>query len=204
MAALSEANAVIRVLDAIGRVSGDTQFPSTVIIRKLDDVYRRLRRRLSAEFPTIYEKVSSNIVSTTGLLPKPSDCESIRVVEKQSGGNWYPISVAPSLNRSTVAGVSFYEIGANLQVVPPSCAGGTYRIFYIAAPAATVTTYDVPDGLEGIIIEETAAMGRQRHNELEQVGYHLKEAERIWDEAYMGLWHRYGSHGRSGLNQTRA
>jgi hypothetical protein len=43
----------------------------------------------------------------------------------------------------------------------------------------------------------------QRHNEVEQMAYHMAEAVKIWDEAYMGLWNRYGSHGKSGLNITR-
>ena len=204
MAALSEANAVIRVLEAIGRVSGDKQCPSDAITRRLDDEYRRLRRRLSAEFPTLYEKLSSTttLTGSTTTITKPTDCETIRVVEKQtSNGSWYPIGVSASLNRDEMSGVTFYEIGANIQIVPTSGAPGSYRIFYLATPAATVTTYDVPDGLEGIIIEETCAWARVRHDE--DPTPHKLNSKQIWDEAWMGLWNRYGSHGQSGLNVTR-
>jgi len=203
MAALSEANAVIRVLDAIGRVSGDAQLPSATIIRKLDDEYRRLRRRLAAEFPSLYEKISaSTTLTTTSTITKPTDCEFIRVVEKQLGSYWYPLQAAPSLNRDLVEELAFYEIGTAIQILPTASAAGVYRIIYVASPATAVTTYDVPDGVEGIIIEETAAWARQRHNEMDQVKYHKEEARRIWDEAYMGLWNRYGSHGRSAMNEV--
>jgi hypothetical protein len=204
MAALSTTDLVTRVLDNVGRVSGDAQLTSAVILRKADDVYRQLRRRISAEFPSIYEKVSSETtLTTTSYIAKPSDCETVRVVERKSGSSWCPLGVAPSLNRSGAMSLSFYEQGANLQIVPVTGAAGIYRIHYSASPAASVTTYEVPDGLERIIVEETSAWGRQRHNEFEQVSYHMAEAVKIWDDAYMGLWNRYGSHGRAGLNVTR-
>jgi hypothetical protein len=204
MAALSTTDLVTRVLDNVGRVSGDAQLTSTVILRKADDVYRQLRRRISAEFPTIYEKVTAETtLTTTSYIAKPSDCESVRVVERKSGSAWYPIGVSPSLNRSGALSLSFYEQGANIQIAPTTGAAGTYRIHYSATPAASVTTYEVPDGLERIIVEETSAWARQRHNEVEQMAYHMAEAVKVWDEAYMGLWNRYGSHGRSGLNITR-
>lgn len=204
MAALTEALLVTRVLDALGRITGDAQLPDTAIKRKADDVYRRLRRRLSAEFPSLYEAISSTTTLTsTSTIAKPSDCEAIRVVERQSGTDWYPLQVAPSLNRDEVTTLSFYEIGANIQIVPTTAAAGSYRIIYLAKPAAAITTYDVPDGLEGIIVEETCAWARQRHNEMEHVRYHKDEAKQIWKEAYMGLWNRYGSHGASGMNTTR-
>lgn len=204
MATLSPTDLVTRVLENLGRVSGDAQLPSAAIQRKADDVYRQLRRRISAEFPSVYEKVSAETtLTTTSYIAKPSDCEAVRVVERKSGSTWYPLSVSPSLNRSESSVLSYYEQGANIQIVPTASAAGTYRIHYSATPAAVVTTYEVPDGLERIIVEETSAWGRQRHNELEQMAYHMAEAVRIWDDAYMGLWNRYGSHGRSGLNITR-
>lgn len=204
MAALTPANAVIRVIDALGRVSGDTACPSDAITRRLDDEYRRLRRRLSAEFPTLYEKLKTPVTVAAGAssFTKETDCETIRVLEKQTGTqNWYPLDVASSLNRDEVGRLSFYEVGTTIYLIPPEAAPGTYRYFYLATPAATVTTYDVPDGLEGIIVEETAAWARVRHDE--DPTPHKLNARQIWDEAYFGLYNRYGSHGQSGLNQTR-
>lgn len=204
MAALSTTDLVTRVLDNVGRVSGDEQLPSASILRKADDVYRQLRRRISAEFPSIYEKVSAETTLTsTSYIAKPSDCETVRVVERKSGSSWFPLNVSASLNRSGASALSFYEQGANIQIVPTTCAAGIYRIHYSATPAASVTTYEVPDGLERIIVEETSAWARQRHNEVEQMAYHMAEAVKIWDDAYMGLWNRYGSHGKSGLNRVR-
>jgi hypothetical protein len=203
MAALSEADAVTRVLENLGRVAGDVQLPSTAIVHRLDDEYRRLRRRLSAEFPTIYEALSpvSTLTGSTTSFAKPTDCETVRVVEKQSGAQWTSIPVAPSLNRDEIGCLCFYEQGANIVLTPAGSASGSYRVYYVKAPATTVTTYDVPDGVEGIIIEETSAWARQRHND--DPTYHKQEAQRIWDEQYMALWNRYGSSGQPGLQVTR-
>lgn len=205
MPSLTPTDAVQRVLENVGRVVGDAQLPAPVLQRKLDSLYRVLRRKLSAEFPSLYEKMTSPIVVAAGAttITKPADCESVRVVERQDGQLWYPLEVAPSLNRDQYGKISFYEMGAILQLAPDSAAPGTYRLIYIATPATTITTYDVPDGLEEILVEQASAFARQRHNELEFVAYHKGEAERIWNDNYMALWSRYGSHGRSGLNQTR-
>jgi hypothetical protein len=205
MAALTPTDLVLQVLENLGRVSGDAQLPAATITRRADAEYRNLRRRLSGEFPSIYEGVSTptTISAPTTTLAKPTDCETIRVLEKQVGTDWTPLEVASSLNRDEYGGLSFYELGANVQILPEAAAPGTYRFIYIKQPATTVTTYDVPDGLERIIVEEVSAWGRQRHNEMDQVKYHKDEAKRIWDENYMPLWNRYGSHGRSVLNQTR-
>ena len=203
MAALSEANAVVRVLENVGRVSGDVQCPADAITRRLDDEYRRLRRRLSAEFPTLYEALSSTFTLTgsTTTFAKPTDCETVRVVEKQSGAYWTSIPVAPSLNRDEIAALCFYEQGVNIVLTPAGSAPGSYRCYYVKSPAATITTYDVPDGLEGIIIEEASAWARQRHNE--DPSYHKACAKQIWDDQYMALWNRYGPSGQPGLQVTR-
>jgi hypothetical protein len=203
MAALSPTDAVTRVLENLGRVAGDQQLPSDAIIRRLDDEYRRLRRRLSAEFPSLYEALSSTSVLTgsTTSFAKPTDCETVRVCEKQSGAYWTSLPVAPSLNRDEIGACCFYEQGANIVITPLGAAPGSYRLYYIKAPAATVTTYDVPDGLEGIIIEETSAWARQRHNE--DPMFHKQAAKQIWDDQYMALWNRCGSSGQPGLQITR-
>lgn len=204
MAALSPTDAVLRVLEALGRVSGDTQLPADAIIRRQDDEYRRLRRRLASEFPTIYETLAAPFTVAAGAssFTKATDCETIRVLEKQTGSaTWYPLDVAASLNRDEAGRLSFYEVGSTIYITPAPSAPGTYRYFYLAMPPTTVTTYDVPNGLEGIIIEETAAWARVRHDE--DPTPHKLNARQIWDDAYMGLYNRYGSHGQSGLNQTR-
>lgn len=203
MAALTPSDATLRVLENIGRVSGDRQCPAEAIVRRLDDEYRRLRRRLSAEFPSIYEKLSSNftLTSSVNYFAKPTDCEHVRVVQRQAGNYWTSLVVAPSLNRDETGGLCFFELDGNIYVVPVLSAAGVYRCYYLAKPADTVTTYDVPDGLEGILIEEVSAWARQRHEE--DPSYHKAAAKQIWDDAYMGLWNRYGSHGQSALQITR-
>lgn len=207
MAALTPDQLVERVLENLGRVSGDLQLTPDMIKRRADDEYRRLRTRLSADFPTIYEKVSPTYVLTAGqsTIAKPTDCASVRVLEKQAGSNWYPMDMAPSLNRDQFGGNCFYEMGGTIHLTPPETAPGNYRIFYTATPTAIISTYDVPDGLEGILIEEVSAWGRQRHNEMEHYSLHKAEAKRIWDDAWMAIYKstKPGSHSRSGLQITR-
>jgi len=194
-------DAILRVLEAIGRVSGDTACPSSAITSRLDAEYRRLRRRVAAEFPTIYEKTSTSETLTTGVyLTRPTDCEIIRVLEKQSGNSWVPISVAPSLNRNEWGSISFYVQGEKVYIVPTSVAPGTYRFHYTEEPASGYTSMYLPAGLEDIVIEETAAWARVRHEE--DPAPHKMAARQLWDDAYMGLWQAYGSHGRSGLNEA--
>lgn len=203
MAALSPDDLVIRVLENIGRVAGDRQCPAEAIKRRGDDEYRRLRRRLSFEFPTLYEKTSPSytLTPTVTSFAKPTDCEHVRVVERQNGDRWVSLVVSPSLNRDEVGGLCFYEQGANIVVVPVLSAAGVYRCHYIAVPEAVIATYDVPDGMEGIIVEEVSAWARQRHEE--DPSYHKAVSKQIWDEQYMPLWNRYGSHGQSALQITR-
>lgn len=203
MAALTPANAVIRVLEALGRVSGDAQCPSDAITRRLDTAYRRLRRRLSGEFPSLYEAVSPNQTITGDSLTKPADFDAVRLIQKQYGDQWVSIGVSPSLNREDSLELAFYELGSVFKVTPASTAPGTYRIFYTVAPVDGYTTYDVPAGLEDIIVAEVAAWASERHEERERTKYHQDEAKRIWDEAYMPLWNRYGSHSNSGMNIAR-
>jgi len=203
MASLTPAAAVQRALTNVGRSMGDRRCPTSDIQDAIDDEYRTLRRRLSAEFPTIYEKTSTTVTlaGSTTSFAKPTDCETIRVLEKQAGDRWSSLPVVTSLNRDEVNCLAFYEAGANVVIVPPASAPGTYRMFYIAEPAATVSTYDVPDGIERMLVEMGSAFIRQRHNE--DPTYHIQRAEKIWEDAFMGLWRRYGSHGQSGLQITR-
>lgn len=203
MAALSPDDLVQRVLENVGRVVGDLQCPADVIKRMADDVYRRLRRRLSAEFPTLYEALSATQTITSDTITKPTDFEAIRVLEKQYGTGWVTVGVLPSLNRDDAQEQAFYELGTVIKVTPAATAPGTYRMFYLASPPTIITTYDVPNGIEGIIIEEVSAKIRQRHDETSQVQYHKDAAKQIWDEQYMALWNRYGSHGQSCLQITR-
>lgn len=204
MAALTPANLIVRVLENVGRVSGDAQCPSTAIERRADDEYRTLRRRLSAEFPSLYEALSGETtLTTTASIAKPTDCETVRLVERNSGDNWFPIEAAQSYERSLPGVVSFYERGADLIITPTTSAPGVYRIHYVKAPATVITTYDVPDGLETIIVELVSAWARQRHNEVDQVKHHMDEAARIWSENYSALKRRYGSHSRSALKRER-
>lgn len=197
MAQLTPAEAVTRVLEAIGRVDGDEQCPAAAITRRLDTEYRRFRRRLAFEFPSLYEALSTTQTITDDELDKPDDCELIRVVQKQTGENWYAIGAVPSLNRDDVVELSWFEMGAVLKIRPVIQAPGTYRMYYTVAVEDGYTTFDVPAGMEDILVEEVAAWASARHNE--DPAYHKAEAKRIWDEQYMTLWNRFGSHSASGL-----
>ena len=200
MAALTVAEATTRVLEAVGRVDGDEQCPAAAIARRIDTVYRRLRRRCAFEFPSLFEALSDEDTITDDELDKPDDCEVVQVVQKLVGSTWETLGVLPSLNRDDGICLSFFEMGAVLKIRPVEQAPGTYRMYYTTAVEDGYTTLDVPAGLEDIIIEEVAAWVSARHNE--DADYHRQEAKRIWDEQYMPLWNRYGAHTASGLNQA--
>ena len=135
-------------------------------------------------------------------IGEPADFESLRLLERLTGnGQWMPVASSSSLNRRESLNISFYEQGRFLMLSPDSEAPGQYRLTYESKVPDGYTYYDLPDGFEQIIIEETSAFVRQRHEE--DPTYHKREAQRIWDDQYMSLWNRYGSHGRSGLNITR-
>jgi hypothetical protein len=200
MAQITVAEATTRVLEAIGRVDDDEQCPATAIERRIDTVYRRLRRRLAAEFSSMYEALSDSDTITDDELDKPDDCEIVQLVQKQNGSSWETLGVLPSLNRDDCSELSYFEMGDVLKIRPVESAPGTYRMYYTTAVEDGYTTLDVPAGLEDIVIEEVAAWASARHNE--DAAYHRKEADRIWDEQYMALWNRYGANARSGLNMS--
>lgn len=202
MAQITATEAATRVLEAIGRVSGDTACPAAAIAKRIDTEYRRLRRRLAFEFPSMYEGVSTAETITDDEVAKPTDFEALQVLQRQNGSSWETLGALPSLNREDSLEMAFFEMGAVFKITPATNAPGTYRMYYTKAPAEGYTTLDVPLGLEDILIEEVAAWACSRHSETER-DYHKGEAKRIWDESYMALWDRYGAHSRSGLNQAR-
>ena len=135
-------------------------------------------------------------------IGEPADFESLRLLERLTGnGQWMPVASSSSLNRRESLNISFYEQGRFLMLSPDSEAPGQYRLTYESRVPETYTYYDLPAGFEQIIIEEASAFVRQRHEE--DPTYHKREGQRIWDDQYMSLWNRFGSHGRSGLNITR-
>lgn len=182
----------------------DTQTTDTQITGQLDRSLKRLRRRLSAAFPSIFETVSASIVVAAGAstITKPVDCEHVTVLEKQNAsGYWDFLDVNSSLNRSAAATLSFYERDGSIILDPAYLAAGTYRIHYSQALVDGYTSIDLPAGLEEIVIEEVCAWVRQRHEE--DPSYHLMRARQVWDENWMPLKKRYGAHGRSSLQITR-
>jgi hypothetical protein len=201
MAVLTVAEATTRVYEAIGRVDGDEACPAAAVAKRIDTEYRRLHRRCSFEFPSLYESVSGPTVITADVLTKPTDFEALHVLQKQDGGGWTALGALPSLNREDSMELGFFEMGDTFKITPVANAPGTYRMYYATGPGATYTTMDLPIGLEDIVIELVAVWACRRHSEEAQ--YHAEEAKRIWDEQYMALWNRYGAHSRSGLNVAR-
>lgn len=200
---LSVSDAVVMVRSGTAH-DNDAQTTDTQIQAQLHRSLQMLRRRLSAAFPSIFEKVTSELVVASGAntITKPVDCEHVTVLErKNAAGAWDFIDVNPSLNRSMAATVSFYERDGVLVIEPAYLAAGTYRIHYSGALLDGYTTIDLPAGLEEIIIEEVCAWVRQRHEE--DPSYHMARAKMVWDENWMPLKKRYGAHGRSALQITR-
>jgi len=200
----------LSVSDAIAMVrsgtahDNDQQTTDAQIQAQITRALQRLRRRLSVAFPSIFEKVSSELVVAAGqsTITKPVDCEHITVMErKNSAGTWDFLDVNPSLNRSMAATISVYERGGVLVLEPAYLAAGTYRIHYSSALVDGFTTIDLPAGLEEIVIEEVCGWVRQRHEE--DPSYHMARAHQVWGENWMALKKRYGAHGRSALQITR-
>jgi len=96
------------------------------------------------------------------------------------------------------------EEGASIMLGPVQLAPGTYRVVYVADPAAIsgdVTAYAVPEGFEDVITERVAARVRERDED--DPSLHLRRADATWTELLRPLRKRYGRHGVPGIRQVR-
>ena len=183
VAQMTVANAIIAVQSATAH-DNDTQTTGTQITAELDREYRRVRRWLSTFVPSLYQKTQDYTIaagSTTAALSKltkPVDFERIIRLEQQfSQGYMQPLAVRPALMASE---------GTRRDTA------GTYLLTYVARPVDGYTAFDVPDGVEDIIISIVAGWVRQRHNE--DPSYHMARAEQMKREAQVSLVMRYGAH----------
>lgn len=199
----AEAIAAVR---ASSRHDEDEQVNDTDIAVRLDSEYRRLRRLLATpgNAPELYATASSHVVDT-GLsgFAKPTDFDTFVKLERLATGTlYYPVQMAyPDALNVGASVLTAFERGGTFQLRPESSAPGTYRLTYVAAPAAGYTSLDLPAGLEEVVTERVAAWVRMRHDE--ETGPHDKLATRILAEQLPALRRRFGVHPRAGLVVTR-
>lgn len=189
---MTVANAIIAVQSATAH-DNDTQTTPTQITAELDREYRRVRRWLSTFVPSLYQKTANFTIAagaTTEALSKitkPDDFERVIRFEQQfTQGYWQPLAVRPAIAASE---------GVRRDVA------GTYKLTYVAKPVDGYTSFDVPEGVEDVIISLVSAWVRQRHDE--EATFHLMRAEQLKREAQVSLVMRYGAHPVSALqNQS--
>lgn len=183
MAQITVANAIVAVKSATAH-DNDTQTTDTQITAELDREYRRVRRWLASFLPSLYQKTQDYTINPGSTTPetskvqKPSDYERIIRFEQQfSQGYWQPLAVRPVLMASE---------GVRRDVA------GSYRLTYSAKPVDGYTSFDLPEGVEDVLIGYVSAWVRQRHNE--DPTFHLARAEQMKREAQVSLVMRYGAH----------
>lgn len=208
------AEAIVSARGATDHVT-DTQVTDTQIARFLNDARLSLLRRLSLVVPSLYTAISSPVTLTTGgltYLSSPADMDRILRVERRStdGVNWYPVSASDELNHDGLGDVwswpgdlNWREEGATIQLAPPNCAPGTYRIVYVTVGAdiSGGTALGVPTGCENIIVQEACAQIREALDE--DPAPHMARAAALWVEMKRELRRRYGQHVKPGLRRTR-
>ena len=186
-------NAQMLVLDAVDAVrastahDNDDQTTTLQIQEWIDRAYTRTRRWLSTFMPEYYaaEYLPPALVGAIGgaLLPKPDDYERLIRIERQyPAGYWYPLTMRTVLTQ---------KVGMAIDV------SGQYRITYSKCPVDGYQYIDVPEGCEDIVIEEAAALVRNRHDE--DPSFHLGRVVQLKREAMADLRMRYGAHPRSCL-----
>lgn len=190
---MTVANAIIAVRSATAH-DNDTQTTDTQITAELDREYRRVRRWLSTFAPTLYQKTQDYTIAAGSTTPetskvqKPSDFERIVRFEQQfSQGYWQPLAVRPVLVASE---------GVRRDV------GGTYKLTYIAKPVDGYTAFDVPEGVEDVIVTWVSAWVRDRHDE--DPSFKLAQYEKLKRDAQVSLTMRYGAHPVSALQNQSA
>lgn len=194
----------VSAIRATTRHDNDTQVTDSQLLVKVDQEFRRLRRRLSTFVPSLFQAVASIAISAGNSFAKPAGFESLILLERLgSGGRYFPVGILdPSaLDANQPLRVSAYEQGSTFVVMPEAQAIGTYRLTYGTAPSAGYLSFDLPAGFEDIVIERCASWVRVRHDE--DPGHHDREADRIWREQITPLRRRYGRHPVGGLAITR-
>lgn len=190
----TEAIAAVR---ASTQHDSDTQFTDAQLLVRLGLEYQRLRRWLCTYAPALCKSTSIiTIAAGASTIAKSSltNFERLWSAERESGTNYYLLSVAgASLPATSYSALTIEEFPSYFQVRPDLSAPGNYRMIWLAGVSGTVigaTTFDVPGGLEQVLIERAAAWARQRHNDA--YTYHLNTAEMLLKEQRPLLQQRYG------------
>lgn len=166
----------------------DEQVTDTQLGVWLTVEYKKVRRKLSARFPSLFTKTSDPIVVTAQTLTKPTDFEKLGTygrIERQEGTSWVTIPHASPVNPEGDGYIGHMEQGAAFHLTPASSAPGTYRFVYISSPSSCFPAADIPMGFEDVIIQKVIAKVQRRIGGDPEP--HLEEAKETFDETAAAL-----------------
>lgn len=164
--------------------------------------YLKLRRKLTARFPSLFLTTSDVVTlsGTTQAVPKPANFERLERLEKLSGTEWLPVMGSPSFMPEQACHLGFREEGASLVVGPQAEAPGQYRMVYVTGPGCFPAA-DIPYGFEDVIIQNVIAKVQNRTGG--DPAPHLKQAQDTWKEMARALAGRMGPAPQPGFVEVR-
>lgn len=152
-----------------------------------------LRREVADVAPDLYTAVSADLTLASGntlSLAAITDLSKVRVLERKSGDDYYPVALSSFLTSSP----GWRQRGMTaIDIYPVSSAPGTYRVKYLTKPtkvAATNTPIEIPSGAQLVIAHRVAA-GLVRSRFEESQNPHLMEARRLWDALRASIMRMY-------------
>lgn len=154
--------------------------------------YRKLHKRLSARFPSLYTGTSATttLVTDQQTITKPSNLAKIVHVERLEGSTWFALPKASKVAPELDAYIGWYEQGSTIVITPAASAPGSYRIKFVIAPASQFPASDIPTGFEDIIFQKVIAKLQNRIGG--DPSPHLDEADRTWKEQVRAQQNRLG------------
>lgn len=188
----------------------DTQTTTTQLYAQLGIEYQRLRRWLCVVAPELCkQQLTATLLSGQSTVLKSlmvPAFEQLWLVERLVTGTTYA-EVAVVGQNPLVTGLTVEEFPTLLRFSPAESAPGTYRITYLSGVSATVaagTTFDLPGGLEDVLVQRCAAFMRSRHNDgMDKAKWHKDLADELIKEQKPLLMRRYGIMPVPGLKRTR-
>lgn len=190
----------------------DTQVTDAQLIKVVNTVYQRVRRKLALHVPQLYRKNASftatgDTQDVTGAPLSLTDFGSIwRIRRLTVGGDYEHVSVAnePSPdNIPTDQDYVYLMRGTVIEFFPTGFVSGqTFEIAYLSQPVAVTLTsdvLDVPEGFQECLGEYVASKIRLRFEE--PYTAHVSEGNNALRELLWDLSKQYGISGM-GMNEV--
>jgi hypothetical protein len=157
----------------------DEQVTDAQLIVWIRGRYKKLRRRLGDLVPDLFTKITADFTITAGnssfdLSTSPTsvaDMGKLLVVEKKTGADYTPLSLAPIMTADVIPYLSFRQRGnATVDIFPKPAAPATYRAKYIGngspgAVTATDSTLELPEEAGDVLAQDVCARVRVRFEE---------------------------------------